>query len=333
MKTIIFAIILSYLTFFSINAKEAVGTASIKGSLMNATTNRPGFAETLKVIRLGAGMTPIAELKNVNGKFSFSGITGDGPFLLQATYLGINYNQIVPPGTAGIKEHIVKIYEKSSNRGMISVKSLLQIVREKDVIRIHKLFVINNHSLPPKSFQAEASPLEIYIPANAEQIFAQLTQGSGMGIPLELKEGIRGKILDRAILPGSSELQVSFALPAREVADIETTDETLLGDDNVRHIFIKPKDMKVNFKDYQESSQLKEDIPEGLNAYKILYKQNTPLKISLSGGTPVSANRQRIVVNGTFFDSWDRSTLGILAFLGVLFTLSFIFIYKGKKEK
>ena len=315
------------LILFALLLHFPVLAINIKGSLVNGTTEAPGRAEIIKLLQVGQQMSVLQEKKNISGNFQFTGISGQGPFLLQVTYQGVNYNQIVPPGQEN-KNHVVNVFEKSSDRKLLSVRSLIQIVREKSGFRIYKMFIINNTGLPPRSYDNPSDPIEIFVPENAEEVFGQLTQGSGMGIPLDLKKGREGRLLGRAILPGSSELQISFFIPGDDDATI--SDKTLFNDGATRYVFLKPRDMKVSFSGQKSVKDLDKNAPEGLNAYEVEYSSSA-LEISLSGGTPVvNPAAKRVIVNGTFFNTWDRSALGILAFLGLLFTLSFIFIYKDK---
>lgn len=332
MKTMKFFSTFMYLFFANFLFSE---TISIKVSLTNGTTGQKGFADTIKVIALQGGMLPIREIKNQSGEFIIDKLEVEpsSPLLLQATYKNANYNKMIPP-TAEFRKKIqeLKVYETTENQKELIVNSLLQISREENSLRIFKIFLIKNASNPLKSFYSESSPLEIFIPTEAKEISSQLTQGdSKMAIPINFTDGKKGKQFPRAILPGTSELQISYSIDAENLSDAEFTDQILFEDPKIeRIIFYRPKSMKVEILNAKESVPILNDLPSGVGAYRVKYNSD-PIKILVSGGKPeVKISEGRKVVNGNIFNTWQKSILGIIGVLGILFTLSFLFIFKKK---
>ncbi len=311
---------------------------NLKISLKNGTDGGIGRADTIKLIALQGGMTPIGEFQNKQGDFLLEKINfpDEAPVLIQVSYKGANYNKMVPP-TPMFRNKVqeITVYEITSDFKGMDVKSLMQILREENSVRVYKIFLIENNSNPPQSFYNKNSPLEIYVPKEATEVFGQLKQGdSKMGIPLTLTDGVKGKILDRPILPGSSELQISYSLPAKSLADISFKDEFSFEDKkSPRVIFFKPKDMKVEVKGAIGKEEIKDNIPQGLGALRVTYPAASSVEISVTGGSfepeedPHSAESRK-VRNGTLFTTWDKSALGVIGIIGVLFTLSFVFVYR-----
>ena len=314
------------LVIFLFSSLQAI---TIKGRIINGTTESSGSAETLKILNLRQGMQVIQEKKNVSGSFSFQNITGEAPFMLQATRQGVTYNQIVPPNKLN-EIHNITVYDSTSSAKDIKIRSLVHFVREKDQMLVFKLYMITNASLPPRTWSPD-TPFEIYIPENAVSLNAGLNQGSGMTIPLNPEKGREGYRINRSILPGSSSLELSYILPAEDEADLVVEDKILFGNNDERILFLKPADMKVVI-DGTERYEEVPNAPQGLKGYNMLYKTGGTVSFALSGGTPVaSTTKKRVLTNGDIFYDNIRSVIGLLAFVGLLFTFSFILSYREKQ--
>ncbi|MCG6168891.1 hypothetical protein LFX25_13720 [Leptospira sp. FAT2] len=310
----------------------------LKIRIKNGTTGQEGSIESLRIIALQQGMIPIKEIGPSRGSFVVSKLTvpDQTPILLQAKYGGVNYNKMVPPVPvmrSGVQEIIV--YEKTRDKSLVRTRSAMQISRGRDFLRVFKIFLISNNTIPPKSYQDEQNPFEIFVPSEATEIAGQLTQGeSRMAIPLSLQDGPNGKLLDRAILPGSSELQISYTIPANNLSTVTFKDRMLAEkEEGYRAVFSKPQDMEVSFIGAAKQERIQEDVPSDMKAFKIGYPSpRYEVSISVSGGNPVAdVETERVnrkIENGTWFPTTERSLLGLVAILGFLFTLSFIFIYR-----
>ncbi|MFA4793983.1 hypothetical protein [Leptospira kirschneri] len=308
----------------------------LKIRIKNGTTGKEGNIESLKVIALQQGMIPIKEIGPSNGSFVIPklSVPDQTPILLQAKYEGVNYNKMVPPVPilrSGIQEIVV--YEKTKDKSFLRTRSAMQISRGRDFLRVFKIFLISNNTIPPKSFQDEQNLFEIFVPSEATEVMGQLTQGdSRMPIPLSFRDGPNGKLLDRAILPGNSELQISYTIPASNLSTVTFKDRMLTEkEEGFRAIFSKPQDMEISFIGASKQERIQEDAPSDMKAFKVSYPSpKFEVSISVSGGAPIldmeTQKVNRKIENGTW--STERSLLGLVAILGFLFTLSFIFVFR-----
>ncbi|MDF3820385.1 hypothetical protein P3G55_10765 [Leptospira sp. 96542] len=314
---------------------------TIFGTIKNGTTGGVGKATSIRMLALQGAMLPLGEIGPQSGKFQFPkmNLPEGAPILLQIEYQGVNYNKMIPPVTQfRTSPQEVVVYETGATKAEVAVKSLMQVMREKKGIRVFKLFLIDNHSNPPKSYDSKLNPLEYSVAEGAEDVLAQIQQpGSKMAIPLATPPGSNGgKILDRAILPGVSEMQVSYLVPN----SVETIDESLFieSENGKFPIFVKPMDMELKILSGQSMAKLDKDVPQGLSAYVLEEKSfGTKIKLQTIGGKAlptISNNTNPEIVNGSILTTWDLSLFSVIGFLGLLFTLSFIFVYKntGKKE-
>ncbi len=322
---------LVFFIFVSVSYAEKV---SIFGSLKNGTSGGVGKADSIKLIALQGAMLPLAEIGPQSGNFQFPALDApDGaPILVQVTYLGVNYNKMIPP-VAKFRNspQEITVFEMTESRANIGIKSLMQVIREKNGLRVFKLFLIENTSNPPRSYFSSEKPIEYFIPAEAKDIYAQIQQpGSKMAIPLSTPNGKNlGKILDRAVLPGISELQVSYLISNES----DVIEERLLteGESGSYPVFVKPSDMSLEIESGGTLARLEKDIPQGLSAYAIAATSNPKVvKLKFSGGKPIPAalKGNPEIVNGTILTTWDTSIFAVVGFLALLFSLSFLFVYK-----
>ncbi|KXZ26076.1 hypothetical protein AYB33_08755 [Leptospira santarosai] len=332
MKTFLTILFLILLLQTSVDSEEL----ELKIRIKNGTTGKEGNIESLRIIALQQGMIPIKEIGPSKGSFIVPklSVPDQTPILLQAKYEGINYNKMVPPVPvlrSGVQEIVV--YEKTKEKSFVRTRSAMQISRGKDFLRVFKIYLISNNTIPPKSFQDEQNPFEIFVPSEAGEIVGQLTQGeSRMAIPLQLKDGANGKLLDRAILPGSSELQISYTIPASNLSTVTFKDRMLSEkEEGFRAVFSKPQDMEISFIGASKQEKIQEDVPPDMKAFKVDYSApKYEISISVSGGAPI-VDMERVdrkIENGTWFPTTERSLLGLVAILGFLFTLSFIFVFR-----
>lgn len=329
-----------FLTLLFLSSASYAEKISIFGTIQNGTTRGLGKADSIRMMALQGAMVPLSEIGPQNGKFRFPemDLPEGAPILLQVQYQGVNYNKMIPPTTKfRTSPQEVTVFDTGANRKQLSIKSLMQVMREKKGLRVFKLFLIDNVSNPPKSYDPKAGALEYSVAKEATEIMAQLQQpGSKMAIPLGVPEGPNGgRILDRAVLPGSSELQVSYLIPNTEDSFSE---QMLIESENGKYpIFVKPQDMVVETSERTPVVKLEKDVPKGLSAYVLnALEFGTLVEFRFKGGKalPTMANSPNPEIwNGSILTSWDLSLFAVIGFLGLLFTLSFIFVYRKQTER
>ncbi|MCC5815712.1 MAG: hypothetical protein JJT78_13235 [Leptospira sp.] len=326
--------ILISLTFFSIILSNSLlADSSLKVRLVNGTSQGIGKVDTLRVILLKEAMLPIRELKNLQGSFTIEKLDlPDGiPVLLQATYKGANYNKMIPPVPEMRKQEIViEIFESGNDSKIIQTRSLLQMVKAPDHLQVFKIYIIQNKSNPPRSYSSPQG-LDFYIPTNAKELRGTWTQGtSKMGIPMEFKDKSDTlKNVERSVLPGNTEVQISYTIPWTENS-ITFTDALLFEDsDNSkqRPVFLKPQDMKLTVSSDSNPTELTDEIPEGLKAYMVRYDKGTKqATFKLEGGKPVVpkfAQQSREIVNGDLIPEWDTALVAVIGILALLFSIQY----------
>lgn len=322
--------VVSILGIFALTEMSAAPT-DLKVRLVNGTTGQSGTAELIRVILLKDAMHPIRDVSSVSGRVTLSDLElPEGiPVLLQIFYKGAHYNKMIPP-VAEIRsqEQEIVVYEPTSNSSAMVPKSLIQFVRMKEFLQVYKIYILQNTSKPARAYSAPGG-LDFYIPLSATNLMGTWTQeGSKMGIPIEFqKKSDTIHSIERSVLPGTTEVQISYQIPW-------TTDSLVVQDQILfeekgreRPIFLRPQDMKVEFSSDGEPMQLKEGIPEGLNAYMVKYSEGSKeTEIRLSGGTPIVprfANTPRQVVNGNLIPEWDSALVALVGFIALMFSFKY----------
>ncbi|WP_024864017.1 hypothetical protein [Leptospira licerasiae] len=310
--------------------------------LKNGSTGGPGSAESIRLFALERQMMPLPlpEQGPVRGSFKLPKINApDGlPILLQVTYNGVNYNKMIPPvPMMRSRPQEVTVYDKTLDRSVVKTKSLLQVVREKDVLVISKVSILTNNTIPPKSFQNPNDPLEVYVPEEALEVSAQLTQSTNkMAIPIQLTKGKNGWVIDRAILPGTSQLFVSYVIPSTNLSPTQFKDRLLFeNQEGEKVIFSKPKDMQVSFIGQKGTRPVSVDAPPDVNSNIVSYAgPQYEITLSVIGGEPINetANQEREINNGSIFVSTEKTIYGVIGILSFLFFLSFTITYRLRKE-
>jgi hypothetical protein len=302
--------------------------------VINGTTGKQGSVESLKLIAISTGMQPIGEVNGFSGstKITNINIPEESPILFQAKYKGATYNKMVPPAPIFRSKPVeITVYETITDISTLDIKSVIQITRESNSLRFLKVYIFNNSISPPRSYVPDKS-LEIFIPESAENIRGQYTQAdSKMGIPLALEKGVVGRKFDRAVLPGQSDLMITYDIKANPEDVLKIEDKILFEKENSKIFLLNPPEMKIRIDGVSQTDQLIEKGPEGMMGVKLSYI-NKSATIEIRGGKPIEREvaQERRVVNGTIFVNWINSTYGVLAIIGILFSLSFLFVFNQK---
>ncbi len=332
MKFTSLGFILVNLFAFSQSLESRSWTPKLK--FWNGTLNKIAHVENVKIISLSGGMIPIYETKDLEGEVSLptQEISENIPILIQATYKNVNYNKVIPPKTElQDAKHEIVVYETSEDKKILNIKGLVQITKENNFLTINKLYLVRNISNPKFTYFSKDG-LEVYIPENAENISAQLFQTNGMPIPLQLAQSSNRRIIERGILPGESSIQISYNINFENSNTVEFKDILTLEKENTSIIFLKPTDIKV-FSEKTIEEMTDNEIPNGMRALKVDYGKDRTIVLRLEGGTIEKKNipSERKIQNGKIFDTPEKSILGVIAILSLLFSLSFIFVYRNEQ--
>ena len=200
--------------------------APVRVHLRNGTTGGPGSADLLTLYRLGQGMEPVASLENPGAEAVLEAPDGGAaagarPFLLQATYRGVNYNQPLQLDADGGGEATLTVYDpfgewRAPDIGLSTWRALYRrLPGAGESLRVDHIFIVENRSDPPRTFSGEAETLRFRLPPEAlllEVPTVSATGETGMPVPQSsFPVGADGDYAIRtAFKPGETEIVLSY---------------------------------------------------------------------------------------------------------------------------
>jgi hypothetical protein len=253
---------------------------TVRGTVNNLTTGKPGAGVEVVLIQLQGGMTPVEKTKSdANGLFRFDhpGI-GAQPMLLRAVYKGVNFHQPLPPGKDSVN---VDVFEPTSDPQTISVPSRVVIFQPNGPnLIVGEEYGVKNDSAPPQAYFRPDGNFELSLPDHAE--LKQIAASGPSGMPVVQAPIDRGKgryAIAFAFRPGESDVRLSYELPYAGNAATVKIPTTYGGG---RLLLVVPPSVKLTADGLQMAGQ-----EQGMNVYERgAVAAGTVLTVALSGTAP-----------------------------------------------
>jgi len=191
---------------------------AIDGVAINVTTGKPQSGVTINLVQPSQnGMVPLGNTTtDAQGVFKIDKQIPPGPGLIQATYEGTTYNQIITPGmpTTGIQ---VKVYDSTKKAGVSkTIEHLILLEPGVDNLRVSETFVLGNETNLTFNDPAKGS-IQFYLPpATAGKAQVVITAPGGMPIarpPIKTATAGIYKV-DYPTKPGETRMDVTYTIPA-----------------------------------------------------------------------------------------------------------------------
>lgn len=217
---------------------------NITGVVTNGTTNKPGAGVEVTLITLGQGMTESGSTKtDAQGKYSLALDGGQGPHLIRATYQGVTYFKMVPPGmTSGN----VEVYDSAKKvEGISGNVNIMRVQGDSSTLQFMQLFAIRNQSSPARTLSGDTT-FEVVLPEGAVIDEADAASPNGQPIqtsPVPLKQKNHYSFAF-ALKPGETRFQLAYHVPYTGQASV-TPKLTLPFE---HFVVMTPTSMKVDFK-------------------------------------------------------------------------------------
>jgi hypothetical protein len=187
---------------------------TVRGTVKNGTTGKPGAGVDLTLIQLQGGMQEVAHSKSDSqGAFTFDhpGL-GAQPMLVRASYRGINFNAAVPPGSSTVQ---VDIYEPSKDARTIEVSSHVVIFQPNgSTLIVGEEYQIENKSQPPQAYFRTDGDFNFVLPEKGTLQQVAAAGPSGMAVvqqPIDKKNNHYS--IAFAFRPGENSVRYSYELP------------------------------------------------------------------------------------------------------------------------
>ncbi len=193
---------------------------AIDGVAINVTSGKPQSGVAINLVQPSQnGMVPLGNTTtDAQGLFKIDKQIPPGPGLIQATYQGTTYNQIITPGmpTTGIQ---VKVYDATKKAGVSkTLEHLILLEPGIDNLRISETFVLGNETNLTFNDPAKGS-IQFYLPpATAGKTQVVITAPGGMPItrpPLKTTTADIYKV-DYPTKPGETRMDVTYTIPATD---------------------------------------------------------------------------------------------------------------------
>jgi len=205
---------------FALLAFGVMAHAAVDGTVTNGTSGKPQAGATVTLFQpTNQGPQFIDSVKtDAAGKFS---ITKEvpagqpGPLLLQATYAGVQYNKMLPPGTptTGVE---IPVYESSKQPGDAKIKLHAMLLEPNNGMMV----VAESYQFENGGKTAWNNPdtgtLQFALPAAAQGKVTVNVLAPG-GLPIRRAADPAGKPntfkVDFPIKPGTSEVRLEWSMP------------------------------------------------------------------------------------------------------------------------
>ena len=191
---------------------------AIDGVVVNATTGRPQAGVAIDLVQPSQqGMVPLGKTTSgAQGEFKIDKQIPPGPGLLQVTYQGTTYNQIITPNmpTTGVQ---VKVYDSTRNKAVGEpAEHLILFEPSATEIKINETFIFNNVTNTTFNDPLRGSA-RFYLPAAAVGKTRTMITAPG-GMPISRPPVATGQAglykLEYPVKPGETRMDVSYAIPA-----------------------------------------------------------------------------------------------------------------------
>ena len=215
----------------------AASAGPVRVTLRNGTTGGPGRADLVTLYRLGAGMEPVATVENPVGEAVLDapeetapGAAGGRrpPYLAQATYAGVNYNEPIRLDADGSAAVTLTVYDgfdgwEEERIGLTTWRALYRRLPaagdRPDALRADHIFVVENRSDPPRTFVSGTETLRFRLPPETALLgvpSVSATGATGMPVPQSpfpvaaAEAGGNDYAVRTAFKPGETEIVLSY---------------------------------------------------------------------------------------------------------------------------
>lgn len=220
----------------------AASAGPVRVTLRNGTTGAAGRADLVTLYRLGAGMEPVATVENPVGEAvlhapeetapeeTAPGAAGGRrpPYLAQATYAGVNYNQPIRLDADGSAAVTLTVYDgfdgwEEERIGLTTWRALYRRLPaagdRPDALRADHIFVVENRSDPPRTFVSGTETLRFRLPPETALLgvpSVNATGATGMPVPQSpfpvaaAEAGGNDYAVRTAFKPGETEIVLSY---------------------------------------------------------------------------------------------------------------------------
>jgi hypothetical protein len=196
----------------------ASAAASIDGVVVNRSTGQPQPGVSVTVSKMSAETGMLSNnagnaKTDAQGKFAFTASV-DGPTLLRATWDGVTYSHMLPPGTpsSGLA---IDVYNSSKNPGAAKVsKHMLLFEPGAGQMTVNETFLLSNDGQATWNDPKDGT-LHFFLPATHSKFQIHATAPGSVDVPATAAKSPKPDIyqVDFAIKPGETRFDLTYNVP------------------------------------------------------------------------------------------------------------------------
>jgi len=197
----------------------SVPAFAVDGIVLNGTTKKPQPGVAINLVQPTAkGMQQLGKTTSgADGKFVIDKEIPPGPGLLQATYQGATYNQILTPVSpkSGVE---LTVYEATNKAGSVrATEHMILLEPDATAMRVTEMFIMKNDTSLTFNDPVKGS-VQYYLPPTAKDAKAVITAPGGMPITRPAVKTAKAGIykVDYPVKPGETRIDINYTTPAAE---------------------------------------------------------------------------------------------------------------------
>lgn len=193
-------------------ASLAAQAATVTGTVLDKTTNKPDGGDDVVLIAFGQGMQEAARTKtDAHGHFSID-VPDNNMHLIRVDHQKAAYFEPLPPGTTHVN---VTVYDVAAKvEGVATEADVMRIEAGPQGLHVIQNYFVKNASDPPRT-QFSTKSYQIYLPPDAKIEASAAAGPEGMPVSSSpMPQGDKGHYaFVFPIRPGETRFQLSYTLP------------------------------------------------------------------------------------------------------------------------
>lgn len=193
-----------------------VASAAVEGVVTNQTTGTPQGGVTVTLVELGSGMKTVGSVQSgADGKFTFDvAMQAGAPYLLQALHQNVNYNRMLPPGSAGTGVGL-DVYNASATARSAQVSQDMFLLEPSgtEMVVSERLVFTNSGNV---TYLDPNGTVKLFIPTEATgpvQVRIVAPQGVPINRQAEKTADPNIYVIRYPMKPGETNIDVAYAMP------------------------------------------------------------------------------------------------------------------------
>jgi hypothetical protein len=192
--------------------------ASIDGVVINGSTGQPQPGVAISVSKMNANTGMLSDnagnaKTDAQGKFAFT-VSVDGPTLLRATWDGVTYSRMLPPGTpsSGLS---LDVYDSSKNPGAAKVdKHMILFEPGAGQMTVNETFLLKNDGQTTWNDPKDGT-LHFFLSNTHSKLQIRATAPGGVDVPASATKSPKPDIykMDFPIKPGETRFDLTYSVP------------------------------------------------------------------------------------------------------------------------